>query len=142
MSSVLTLNGPEQRIEAVDFDTKISVAILHQSTKLKVLLFSLKEPSNTTASTGEKIIFNFTKKKFFNFHHFFLLFFFKNLTPIKKFLSNSWPKLQMCQISMRKNVLASLFKFDILYVWPFYQIIVVLLSISEKNLMSWLYLQI
>ena len=43
MSPVLTLNGPEQRIEAVDFDTKISVAILHQSTKLKVLLFNLKE---------------------------------------------------------------------------------------------------
>ena len=43
MSPVLNLNGPEQRIEAVDFDTKISVAILHQCTKLKVLLFNLKE---------------------------------------------------------------------------------------------------
>ena len=64
------------------------------------------------------------------------------IPSIKKFLSNCWPKLQMYQISMRKNVLVSLFKSDIPYVWPFYQIVVVLLNISEKNHMSWLYLQI
>ena len=55
MTSIFALN-PEDRIEAVDFETNIIIVILHKSTKLEVLLYplpNLNKKNESSSSVGE-----------------------------------------------------------------------------------------